>query len=82
MEGRGLSDNAFQVGQGGIVKASDTDLTLPDLFQNVEKLVVQITDSNQIDLLSLAPIGFVYDYNGHIITNHHVVSGAEVGGWM
>jgi S1-C subfamily serine protease len=73
---RGLSDNAFQVGQVGIVKASDTALTLPDLFQNVEKSVVQITDSNEIDLFeSRLGSGFVYDDNGHIITNHHVVSG-------
>jgi S1-C subfamily serine protease len=73
---RGLSDNAFQVGQVGIVKASDTALTLPDLFKNVEKSVVQITDSNEIDLFeSRLGSGFVYDDNGHIITNHHVVSG-------
>ena len=73
---RGLSDNAFKVGQVGIVKASDTDLTSPDLFQNVEKSVVQITDSNQIDLFeSRLGSGFIYDDNGHIITNHHVVSG-------
>jgi S1-C subfamily serine protease len=73
---RGLSDNAFQVGQVGIVKASDAELTLPDLFQNVEKSVVQITDSNEIDLFeSRLGSGFVYDDNGHIITNHHVVSG-------
>ena len=73
---RGLSDNAFQVGQVGIVKASDTELTLPDLFQNVEKSVVQITDSNEINLFgSRLGSGFVYDDNGHIITNHHVVSG-------
>jgi S1-C subfamily serine protease len=73
---RGLSDNAFQVGQVGIVKASDTELTLPDLFQNVEKSVVQITDSNEKDLFeSRLGSGFVYDDNGHIITNHHVVSG-------
>jgi S1-C subfamily serine protease len=73
---RGLSGNAFQVGQVGIVKASDTELTLPDLFQNVEKSVVQITDSNEIDLFeSRLGSGFVYDDNGHIITNHHVVSG-------
>jgi S1-C subfamily serine protease len=73
---RGLSDTAFQVGQVGIVKASDTELTLPDLFQNVEKSVVQITDSNEIDLFeSRLGSGFVYDDNGHIITNHHVVSG-------
>jgi S1-C subfamily serine protease len=73
---RGLSDDAFQIGQVGIVKASDTELPLPDLFQKVEKSVVQITDSSEIDVFeSRLGSGFVYDDNGHIITNHHVVSG-------
>jgi S1-C subfamily serine protease len=73
---RGLSDDAFQIGQVGIVKASDTELLLPDLFQKVEKSVVQITDSSEINVFeSRLGSGFVYDDNGHIITNHHVVSG-------
>jgi S1-C subfamily serine protease len=73
---RGLSADAFQIGQVGIVKASDTELLLPDLFQKVEKSVVQITDSNEIDVFeSRLGSGFIYDDNGHIITNHHVVSG-------
>ena len=32
---RGLSDDAFQIGQVGIIKASDTELSLTDLFQRV-----------------------------------------------
>jgi len=70
----GLSDDAFREGQVGIVKASDTDLTLPKLFQKVEKSVVQITDSNEADVFeSRLGSGFIYDDNGHIITNYHVV---------
>jgi S1-C subfamily serine protease len=73
---RGLGEDAFRVGQVGIVKASDRPLTLPDLFQNVENSVVQITDSNERDVFeSRLGSGFVYDDIGHIITNHHVVSG-------
>ncbi|MFL6481076.1 MAG: S1C family serine protease [Nitrososphaera sp.] len=75
---RGLSDDAFRVGQVGTVKASDADLTLPDLFQKVEKSVVQITDSKEADVFeSRLGSGFVYDDNGHIITNHHVVNGGN-----
>jgi S1-C subfamily serine protease len=75
-ERRGLSDDAFQIGQVGIVNPSNTELSLPDLFQKVEKSVVQITDSSEIDIFeSRLGSGFVYDDNGHIITNHHVVSG-------
>jgi S1-C subfamily serine protease len=73
---RGLDDSAFQIGQVSTVKASDTELTLPSLFQKVEKSIVQITDSDEIDVFeSRLGSGFVYDDNGHIITNHHVVSG-------
>lgn len=73
---RGLSEDAFRIGQVGIVKASDTEMALPSLFQKVENSVVQITDSNEIDVFeSRLGSGFVYDDNGHIITNHHVVSG-------
>jgi S1-C subfamily serine protease len=73
---RGLSNNAFQIGQVGVVKASDTELPLPGLFQKVEGSVVQITDSSETDVFeSRLGSGFVYDDNGHIITNYHVVSG-------
>ena len=75
-ERTGLDDSAFQVGQISTVQASDSELTLPDLFVKVEKSVVQITDSDETDPLdSRLGSGFVYDTNGHIITNNHVVSG-------
>ena len=32
---RGLNEDAFRVGQVGVVKASDTPLTLPDLFRKL-----------------------------------------------
>jgi S1-C subfamily serine protease len=73
---RGLSNTAFQIGQVGVVKASGTELPLPDLFEKIEKSVVQITDSSETDVFeSRLGSGFVYDDNGHIITNYHVVSG-------
>jgi S1-C subfamily serine protease len=72
----GLDDSAFEVGQVSTVQASNSELTLPDLFAKVEKSVVQITDSDETDPLhSRLGSGFVYDTNGHIITNNHVVSG-------
>jgi S1-C subfamily serine protease len=77
---RGLDDTAFQVGQVSTIKASDTELTLPSLFQKVEKSMVQITDSDETDVFeSRLGSGFVYDDNGHIITNYHVVSGGGGG---
>lgn len=72
----GLSDAAFEIGQISTVQASDTELSLPDLFTRVEKSVVQITDSDETNPFdSRLGSGFVYDTNGHIITNNHVVSG-------
>ncbi|MGI0048831.1 MAG: S1C family serine protease [Nitrososphaera sp.] len=71
-----LNDSAFEVGQVSTVQASDSELSLPDLFAKVDKSVVQITDSDETDPLdSRLGSGFVYDTNGHIITNNHVVSG-------
>jgi S1-C subfamily serine protease len=71
-----LSEEAFRIGQVSTVQASTSDLTLPELFTRVEKSVVQITDSDQTSPLdSRLGSGFVYDDNGHIITNHHVVNG-------
>jgi S1-C subfamily serine protease len=71
-----LSEDAFRIGQVSTVQASTSDLTLPELFTRVEKSVVQITDSDETSPLdSRLGSGFVYDDNGHIITNHHVVNG-------
>ncbi len=60
----------------------DYSASLPDLFDHVEKSVVQITDS--ADLQQQGNIaatrlgsGFVYDHNGDIVTNYHVVAGAK-----
>jgi S1-C subfamily serine protease len=52
---------------------------LSELFKNVEKSVVQISSEDETtDLLgSRLGSGFVYDTNGHIITNNHVTSGAK-----
>jgi S1-C subfamily serine protease len=77
--GRGsLDDSAFKVGQISTVEASNSEMALPDLFEHVEKSVVQITDSVQSNPAdSRLGSGFVYDNNGHIITNYHVVNGGE-----
>ncbi|MGH9923015.1 MAG: S1C family serine protease, partial [Nitrososphaerales archaeon] len=62
------------------VQPSEYDLTLPELFQRVENSVVQITvragDQSFLGDERLGS-GFVYDSNGNIITNNHVVEGAD-----
>jgi S1-C subfamily serine protease len=68
---------------------SSSSSLLPDVFKRVENSVVQITStrSNPNELLIINGIpatgrstalgsGFVYDSQGHIITNYHVVADA------
>jgi serine protease Do len=55
--------------------STNTDsMSLPDLFNKVEKSVVQVTEQdNSNELGSRLGSGFVYDKDGHVITNYHVV---------
>ncbi len=58
--------------------ANINSLTLPDLFTKVEKSVVQVTDVDTTTPLGARlGSGFVYDNDGHIITNYHVVAGSR-----
>ena len=53
---------------------------LSDLFKKVEKSVVQISSEDETTTTLLGSrlgSGFVYDTNGHIITNNHVTSVAK-----
>ena len=68
---------------------SSLSTSLPDVFKKVENSVVQITTTrsnpNQVIIVNGVPAtgrstalgsGFVYDNQGHIITNYHVIDGA------
>jgi S1-C subfamily serine protease len=68
----------------------ESELTLPEIFEEAEESVVQITSKrpgdNQVVIFNGREIpqnnialgsGFIYDQEGRIITNHHVVSNAE-----
>ncbi|MEM3160598.1 MAG: trypsin-like peptidase domain-containing protein [Nitrososphaera sp.] len=72
-----LDDDAFRVGRVSTVEAADQELTLPDLFEKTERSVVQVTATNDPTEQGNLGTGFVYDDNGHIVTNNHVVSGTR-----
>src|ERR687886_3050098 len=70
--------------------SSSTSTSLPDIFQKVENSVVQITSTksnpNEIIIENGVPAtgkstalgsGFVYDNQGHIVTNYHVTNGTR-----
>ncbi len=79
------SKNVSSLNNSSIISnnlSGDYYVSLPDLFDHVQKSVVQITDSqdvNQAGGLGVSRLGsgFVYDHNGDIVTNYHVVSGAK-----
>ena len=53
-------------------------LNLTSLFDLVDQSVVQVSESSPTALGSRVGSGFVYDNQGHIITNYHVVAEAQV----
>ncbi len=85
-------NNSTPTSQAGLMTSSPSNGSnlLPDVFQRVENSVVQITTtkSNPNDVIIVNGIpetgkskalgsGFVYDNQGHIITNFHVIDGAN-----
>ncbi|HLY25659.1 MAG TPA: trypsin-like peptidase domain-containing protein [Aggregatilineales bacterium] len=59
------------------------DQVLTNLYQRISPSVVHVTSrSETIDIFGVQPSegtgsGFVYDQQGHVVTNNHVVAGAD-----
>jgi S1-C subfamily serine protease len=65
--------------QSTISSSSSYLLSLRTIFKQLENSVVQITSkppNPQSPNISTSGSGFVYDNQGHIVTNNHVVGGA------
>lgn len=73
----GLADDAFKIGRVSTVEAADEELTLPDLYEKTENSVVQVSSSDPNEEGRRLGTGFIYDDNGHIVTNHHVAEDAD-----
>ena len=56
---------------------SYTEQSIPDLFNKLKDSVVKISPTSKESNASLQGSGFVYDENGHIVTNSHVAGKAS-----
>lgn len=57
--------------------STDLESTMVELYRHVNPAVVQIFVLDEQSFLAGTGTGFVYDADGHIITNNHVVTGAS-----
>jgi serine protease Do len=80
-QGQEQQDNSNDGGDS-TTNNNSSELSLPDLFSKVEKSVVQVASKEDtgISLGSRLGSGFVYDRNGHIVTNYHVITGGTSEG--
>ena len=56
---------------------SESESSIPDIFDRVKTSVVQISPPFNLTNSSLLGSGFVFDKYGHIITNSHVIENAS-----
>jgi S1-C subfamily serine protease len=69
--------------QGDVLGTNATTLTPTELFSKIQDSVVQITTTSRDiagPISSGLGSGFIYDKDGHIITNYHVVAIASLSG--
>jgi S1-C subfamily serine protease len=81
-EEQNQQDNSFFEEDSTINNKNTSELSLPDLFSKVEKSVVQVASNDDIDISSSSRLGsgFIFDRNGHIVTNYHVIAGGATQG--
>jgi serine protease Do len=81
-QGQEQQDNSSDGGNSTTANNNSSELSLPDLFSKVEKSAVQVASKEDtgISLGSRLGSGFVYDRNGHIVTNYHVITGGTSEG--
>jgi S1-C subfamily serine protease len=78
------NDNNFMFTNKNTLSSSNGSDNSPDeedlikLYDKVDHSVVQVTQDSNIPGASRLGSGFVYDKEGHIVTNYHVVAGDTI----
>ncbi len=75
-----LVDNSSNATTNAVQITRNNTLTLTDLFEHTQQSVVQVSGALSEDdpfFGTSLGSGFIYDNNGHIITNYHVVAGSD-----
>ena len=69
----------LKTGDRSLLSPRNTEVSLAELFEESQDGVVKVSvrKSNQTGSVRSLGSGFVYDIMGHIITNNHVVDGAQ-----
>jgi S1-C subfamily serine protease len=79
-QGGELVDSSSNATTNAVQITRNNSLTLTDLFEETQQSVVQVSGTlNEEDPFFGTSLGsgFIYDNNGHIITNYHVVAGSN-----
>ena len=79
-QGGELADSSPNVTTNSLQMTSNDSLTLTGLFEETQQSVVQVSGTSSEDnpfLGASLGSGFIYDNNGHIITNYHVIAGSN-----
>ena len=79
-QGGELVDSSSNATTNAVQITRNNNLTLTDLFEETQQSVVQVSGTlNEEDPFFGTSLGsgFIYDNNGHIITNYHVVAGSN-----
>lgn len=79
-QGGELADSSSSVTTNSVQMTSNDSMTLTGLFEETQQSVVQVSGTSSEDdpiLGASLGSGFIYDNNGHIITNYHVVAGSN-----
>ncbi|MDN5868358.1 MAG: trypsin-like peptidase domain-containing protein [Candidatus Nitrosocosmicus sp.] len=77
------NDNIFMNTNNNTLSSSNSsdkpsEEVLIDLYDKVDHSVVQVTQDSNVPGASRLGSGFVYDKEGHIVTNYHVVAGDTI----